>query len=634
MNTTLKTQKRERPNHTTWRAIVLGLLLTIPHGYFSVQTPTPSTVSLIYPVILNLTLLILLNLVLKRWLPRQALSQGELLTIYTMLSLAVAIGGHDVMHVTAPILGHAFWFATPENEWQTLFFSYLPRWLVVDDLRVLKGLYEGDSSFYNLDYVKTWLTPVFWWSMLLFALMVVMLGINTIIRKQWMEHERLAYPIIQLPLAMTRDGGSGKFLGSRTLWIGIAIGGGINLINGLHAFFPAVPLLPIRNIEIGHYFTEKPLSAIGWTPVCFFPFVIGLSYFMPLDLSFSCWFFYLIWKLELVLGAILGLRSLPEFPYIKPQTSGAYVGIAAIALFSARKHLYSVFRSVFDKSSRDDAEEPMRYRTALGCILLGGVFLAFFCTKAGMSLWVFFLFFGFYFMLVFALSRLRAELGPPVNELYNIGPDQMLPRVFGTRQLGASNLTMFALFWGFNRAHRCNPMPYQLEAFKLAEEAKTNQKYLVQTMALTSLLGIWVAFWSFLDVRYREGFGGSFGWEAYLNLERWLYYMPGRDIAATAFMGGGFGLMLILTFLRRRLLWWTLHPVAYPMGSSWTMNWMWFPIFISWLIKRLLLKHGGIAAYRNAIPFFFGLILGEFFIGGIWNIYGVLSHQYIYTFWH
>lgn len=98
------TRTTSRPDHATWRAIVLGLLLSIPHGYFSIQTPTPSTVSLIYPVIINLTLLVVLNLALKRWLSRLAFSQGELLTIYTMLSLAVAIAGHDVMHVVAPIL--------------------------------------------------------------------------------------------------------------------------------------------------------------------------------------------------------------------------------------------------------------------------------------------------------------------------------------------------------------------------------------------------------------------------------------------------------------------------------------------------------------------------------------------------
>ena len=624
-----------RPDHTTWRAIALGLLLAIPHAYFSIQTPTPSTVSLIYPVVLNLTLLVVLNLALKRWLSRFAFSQGELLTIYTMLSLAVAIAGNDVVRVIGPLLGHAFWFATPENEWQTLFFRYLPRWLIVDDLRVLEGLYEGDSSIYNWHYIRTWLTPVFWWGMMLFALMMVMLGINIIIRKQWMEREKLVYPIIQLPLAMTQDGGSGKFFRSRILWIGIAIGSGINLINGLHTFFPTIPLLPIRNIEIGHYFTEKPLSAIGWTPICFFPFVIGLSYFMPLDLAFSCWFFYLFWKLQFILGASLGLKSLPEFPYVKPQSSGAYLAIAVIAVWGARKHISHVLRSVFDKSFQGDEEDTMRYRTALGLILAGFSFLVFFCIKAGMSLWVITLFFSFYFLLVFALTRLRAELGPPVNELYNIGPDQMLPKILGTRRLGASNLAMFSLFWGFNRAHRCNPMPYQLEAFKLAEESKTNQKHLVSAIALVSMLGIWVAFWSYLHVWYQQdGYGGGYGWEAYRSLQRWLYYMPGRDTPATRFMSGGFVFVLILTFLRRRLLWWTLHPVAYPLASSWTMNWMWFPIFISWLVKRSLLKHGGIAAYRKATPFFFGLILGEYFIGGMWNIYGVLWHRYVYTFWH
>lgn len=587
-----------------------------------------------YPVVINLALLVLLNLALKRWLPRLAFSQGELLTVYTMLSLAIGIAGHDVMHVVAPILGHAFWFATPENEWHSLFFRYLPRWLVVDDMHVLEGLYEGDSSLYNWRYVRIWLTPVLWWGMFLFALMLVMLGINTLIRKQWMENEKLAYPIIQLPLAITQEGGTVRFFRSRMLWIGIGIGAGIDLINGLNSIFPAIPQIPIRTVEIGHYFTEKPLSAIGWTPVCFFPFVIGLSYFMPLDLAFSCWFFYLVWKLELIFGAAVGLRSLPEFPYIKPQCSGAYLAIAALGIWSARKHIRFVLRCIFDRAFKGDAEEPMRYRTAIVYILGGVAFLAFFCIRAGMSLWVFIIFFGFYFLLVFALTRLRAELGPPVNELYNMGPDQMLPRLFGTRRLGASNLTMFAMFWGFNRAHRCNPMPYQLEAFKLAEESKTTQKHLISAMVLASLLGIWVAFWSFLHTHYRYGFGGGFGWEAYLNLERWLYYMPGRDVPATGFMGGGFLFVLILAFLRRRLIWWSLHPVAYPMGSSWTMNWMWFPILISWIVKRNLLKHGGIAAYRRATPFFFGLILGEYFIGGMWNIYGVLWHRYVYTFWH
>ena len=250
-----------------------------------------------------------------------------------------------------------------------------------------------------------------------------------------------------------------------------------------------------------------------------------------------------------------------------------------------------------------------------------------------MSLWVFIIFFGIYFLLVFSLTRLRAELGPPANEFYNMGPDQMMPKIFGARRLGAPNLTMFAMFWGFNRAHRCNPMPHQLEAFKLAEGK--DQKNLVSAIILVSLLGVWVAFWGFLHAGYKHTVDGHFGGQAYRHLERWLFHMPGRDTPAVGFMGGGFVIVLILTFLRRRFLWWTLHPVAYPLASSsFSMGWMWSSIFISWLAKKLLLKHGGIAAYRKAIPFFFGLILGDYFVGGMWNIYGVLGQRYIYTFWH
>jgi hypothetical protein len=629
------TSTASHTNHATWRAIVLGLALSIPHGYFSIQTPTPSTVSLIYPAIISLTALVLLNLALKRWLQNIAFSQGELLTIYTMLSISVAIAGLDLAQVVSHVMSYAHWAATPENEWQSLFFRYLPRWLVVDDVSVLKGLYEADSSLYNWAYIKAWMTPVLWWGMMLFALMVVMLGMNIFIKKQWIEHERLSYPIIQLPLAMARDGGNGRFFLSFPLWLGIAVAGGISLINGLHSFFPNLPLIPVRTIEIGRYFTEKPFSAIGRTRVCFFPFVVGLSYFMPLDLAFSCWFFYLVWKMEFVLGASLGLRSLPEFPYVKPQAFGSYLAISMFAIWSGRKHILSALSSVFDKSSPNDEGDPRHYRMALAFIFAGIAFIAFFCVKAGMSLWVFIIFFSIYFLLVLSLTRLRAELGPPANEFYNMGPDQMLPRIIGTRRLGGPNLTMFAMFWGFNRAHRCNPMPHQLEAFKLVEESKTNQKHLISAIILVSMLGILVAFWGFLHTSYIHTSDGHFGAQAYRNLERWLYYMPGRDMPAMGFMGGGFMLILVLAFLRRRLLWWTLHPVAYPLASSsWTMGWMWFSIFISWFAKRTLLKHGGISAYRKAIPFFLGLILGDYFIGGMWNVYGILTHKHIYTFWH
>ena len=105
--------KQKNANQITWRSIILGILLSLPHGFFSIQTYTPTTVSLIYTVVLTILLLVLVNILIKRQAPKIAFSQAELLTIYTMLSLSVAISGTDVLQVLVPIIGHAFWFASP-----------------------------------------------------------------------------------------------------------------------------------------------------------------------------------------------------------------------------------------------------------------------------------------------------------------------------------------------------------------------------------------------------------------------------------------------------------------------------------------------------------------------------------------
>ena len=78
------------------------------------------------------------------------------------------------------------------------------------------------------------------------------------------------------------------FLKSKLMWVGFGIAAGISLLNGLHVLYPAVP-----SIRVGwQYFNfpDKPWSYMQGTLISFQPFVIGLSFFMPLDLAFSAWF--------------------------------------------------------------------------------------------------------------------------------------------------------------------------------------------------------------------------------------------------------------------------------------------------------------------------------------------------------
>ena len=86
--------------------------------------------------------------------------------------------------------------------------------------------------------------------------------------------------------------------------------------------------------------------------------------------------------------------------------------------------------------------------------------------------------------------------------------------------------------------------------------------------------------------------------------------------------------------MRLRWIWLPFHPVAYPFGNSFTLQWLWFSFFISWLAKWLILKHGGLGMFRRLTPFFLGLILGEFVIGGGWTIIGLIMQIPVYVFWH
>ena len=58
-------------------------------------------------------------------------------------------------------------------------------------------------------------------------------------------------------------------------------------------------------------FTDRPWSAIRGTRISVYPFAVGLAFFLPLNLSFSCWFFFVVRLAEFVIAAALGTRYFP-----------------------------------------------------------------------------------------------------------------------------------------------------------------------------------------------------------------------------------------------------------------------------------------------------------------------------------
>ena len=597
---------------------------------------SPTQVSLFYNAIFTILILLGIGLLLRRLNRVLELNRAELLVIYTCISIGSGLAGVDRFLVLMPLISHAHWFATPENDWINLFHLHIPDWLVVSNKRVLEGYYHGFSSIYESHNLIAWIPKILWWTLFIVAVHLVMLCLSLIFRKQWVESERLSYPIIQLPSEMTIP--NGGFFRSPWMWIGLTIGVSIDIINGLNYLFPAVPSLGGKLFDLRQIFTERPWNGIGWSPIGVFPFGVGLSFFIPLDLSFSCWAFWLIWRAERLLGTMAGWRGLPRFPYEAEQSHGAYLGLCVLAIWMSRRYLKQIFDSIFTRNNKlhprgsPSQDEPISYRLILIALIAGSAFIVGFCLKMGMSLWIIIVYFAIWFAIAIAITRLRAELGSPVHDLHFIGPDEMLPRLVGIRRLGAVNLTGFAYLYFLNRAHRSHAMPHQLEGFKLAEGAKIPIKKFAMLMMLASALGAIGSFWVFLSTYYTEGGGPGFGRESFGRLESWLTYAAPPDVPAIGFAIFGFVVTLVLAAIRMRFIWWNLHPVGYAISGSWAINPMIGSIFVGWLLKWLVLKYGGIRLHRKAIPFFLGIVLGEFVIGAFWSLLAVALDQPMYRF--
>ena len=632
-----KGNRQKAYNGATSRAILIGLFL-LPFNvywltiaemkYDSQATALPL---FIYPVFI-LFCLVVINNGVGRLRKEIRLSSGELLTVYVMLVISTSIAAYGMLQDLFAVIVHPYRFASSENEWKNLFFRYIPSWFTVSTPDVLVGYYEGDSTLYETEQVLAWIKPAVVWSSFLCVLLFMMHCINTVFRLQWVQQERLAFPVIQLPAAMAQ---SKRFFRNHMLWLGFSIVAGLDILDGLHILFPTVPYLHLKLTNIHQYFTEKPWNAMGTTRISFYPFMIGIGFFLPLDLSFSCWFFFVLRQLSRVFSSYLGMRSLPGFPYFHEQSAGAWICLAFISLWLTRKHLAFVLRTALSAKSSVDAHEPMRYRTALLGLVLGMLFLIGFGHQAGMSISAVLLFFGCYFAIAIAVTRLRAELGAP-HGIFN-HPLDMMVTAFGSKMWGPSNLTAMSFLFWFNRGYRPHPMPNQFEALKLAEIAHINNRRLLFAMTAAAALAIICSFWTNLDMLYRDGaiarvtaFRLWVGNGTFTRLERWLFHPVAPDFIRTSFMGVGGLLTLILLVLRLRFFWWPLHPAGYALAVSFAIDYFWFPFFISWVLKSLILKSGRVKGYQRAIPFFLGLILGDFVIGSLWMIFGVLTQQQVY----
>ena len=624
------------PRAFTARAILVGAALCVciatgaPYGTMVIRG---STLFLDFSTAGALFLFFLLagiaNVAVRAAWPSLALRRGELIVVYIMMITASAIPTMGLTAYILPIIAGPHYYATPENEWATLILPFVREWMVPQSPEAIKWFYEGAPRGLGVPW-DAWIRPLAYWGIFLVCLYLVMISTMVILRRQWMERERLIYPIVHVPLEMVREDDRGSlvppFFRNPLMWAGFLIPALVSSLNALHKYYNFIPLVQlVSSVPI---FRNTVSLAFRLS----FP-MLGFSYLINLDIAFSLWFFN--WVTKAVRGSlnILGISSTEKLgvygvntePILAHQGQGAMIVLVLFGLWVARRHLADVVRKAFrGDASVSDHGEIMSYRSAVFCWLASVVVMSIWLWATGLPLWAAIVTLLMAILIFVGLTRIVVESGLATAVGPMISPSVVVSAV-GSTALGPAGMIGMAFTYVWAADIRTFIMASCAHGLRLADQLGSNRRPLFWIIALALIISVLGSVWTVLTLCYQYGginlsswfFGGGvlapFDYIAVKlntpttpNWEGWMHTV----------LGGG--IMAALMLARHHLLWWPLHPVGFPVGAVWLMDQLWFSIFIAWLVKMTVMKYGGPTLYRRTRPFFLGLILGQYVISGVW----------------
>ena len=191
----------------TLRGIAVGALLCVVIGVGAPYTTmllrgTPMGFSSCTPAaFFLLALLLLVHVLLRCWRRSWGFTRGELITATVMMMVAAAIPTRGVTGMLLPLVTGIYYYASPDNRWAELLHPHLAEWTMVGDPEAVRGLYEGGMPI----PWAAWMPVLLGWLAFYAAFYLTLLCVMAILRRQWVDHERLPFPMAQVPLALFRQ---------------------------------------------------------------------------------------------------------------------------------------------------------------------------------------------------------------------------------------------------------------------------------------------------------------------------------------------------------------------------------------------------------------------------------------------
>ena len=563
---------------------------------------------------------VVVSMLLHALRPGLGLSRSELLVVLAVGLVAIIVPYDGVMGHLIGVITGPYYFATPESGWELYLYQYIPTWLVPQDQNnAIRWFYEGLPAGERIPW-RVWVTPLFWWMCLLGALAFAVFCAVVMLRRQWIEHERLTYPIVEVGQMLTDTEPGGRlpaFFRSPLFWTAFGIVMALKLWNIVSYFAPTFPYIRIE----GGALRLLPDFPILIQRISFY--AIGFGYFARLDVLFSVWFFIVLTAFEVYafnrFGYTLGEgRAQWSSQALMWQSLGGLLFLAVWSLWMARHHLGDVWRKALRPASDvDDSSELLSYRTALFGFVGSMFFTGAWLHAAGMELWVVLAFLPVTVLTFLGLSRVVAELGL-VYSYYRVQPYDAVLKALGTPLVGPSSVTALAFMRTFNSIGKGFVMPSFTQAVKVVDRVVSPRR--VAAVIWVALgVGFVISLIDTVGIGYIHG---GYHMRGLTGAARGPFNQAVAAIRNPQPFGGsgrlmwagiGAAAMAVMTLLRYRLSWWTLHPIGLAIQAHYGTTKTLFSIFIVWSMKSILMRIGGVQLYERWKPFFIGLLAAQAF---------------------
>ena len=610
----------------TWRGLLVGVLTIAvmfvylivyagmgagSEGYVQSQFPMMAFIPFALWLFLNTGI---------AWLwPRAALSQGELLTVFAMVWIVGVIPQWGWMEYWVALMAAPAYMATPENQWAEVVWPYIP-WHVYPDStpRVVEDFWLGQVKGTPVPW-DGWYAPIAQWFGVSVAMVVFGLALAVIFHRQWVEHEKLAFPLARMPVDLTQgfDGPRRmpNIFCSTYFWVGFGLVFVPTVYNVATYFTPGLPLIEVWT-EASHIQLPKPFPTLIIRVMA--P-VMALTYLCPLNILGSLVFFSLLAALKAGLMMRVGLsvgepgQEIGAGGILQMESFGAITFIAVWSVWLARRHLREVWR--LSCTGDGDPSDVRQYRVALVALALSAVYVVGWGVTLQVELPLAIGAFLLMVMTFFVTIKLVAATGFPylTPSWANAKGELFITELIGTANLSQQNLVSFKIFssnmfFGNIRLPAWPALPHVLRLFSLRHQPRK----VVAVVLVAFPVGFFTAALATIHMAYDVGASnhlmviiGLYDQIVHMQLNprvtdsgKWLVWLGGVFEAAG------------LAYMATRFYWFPLHPVGLAYQSTAGTSIYWFSLFVVWLVKMVALRYGGIRAYRQGKPLFIGLGIG------------------------